>query len=78
MYSNATFLGLTFLPEALKRASPLDGLVTFAAEEKAFGRRALQFPVHLKRCRDAIAAYLSRVSLERAPGAVIGDEIDES
>ena len=73
MYANASLLGLTFLPEALKRASPLDSLVTFADEERAFSRRALQFPVRVKKCRDAISAYRER-ALGKDASAVVRDE----
>ena len=59
--SSATKLGLLFLPEALQLSSKSDALIAYARVEKPFSQRTLQFPLLVKKCRVALAAYLARV-----------------
>ncbi|KJA25138.1 hypothetical protein HYPSUDRAFT_38100 [Hypholoma sublateritium FD-334 SS-4] len=60
-YSSATKLGLIFLPKALRLSAKSDALIAFSRGEKSFSQRALEFPALVKKCREALAAYLARV-----------------
>ena len=62
MYMDATYIGMKFLHRALPLSAKSDELITFASAEKSFSQRTLQFkPAEVKKCKAAIATYLSRV-----------------
>lgn len=64
LYSNMTYLALTFLPQSLPKSAKSDKLIGFASSEMLFSQHALQFPAEVKECKAAIVAYLERVQAE--------------
>lgn len=64
MHSNMTLTSLIFLHRALPKSAKCKELISFATAKKPFSQHALKYPVRVKKCKAAIAAYLERVQAE--------------